>query len=303
MGNGFFRDGPAADPVYGYVRHPSNEILERARAFIEDMWRECGPYVDRRVPAWAMADLMSVWWELYLAYTIVRWGKQIIPRAHRQPKYDGPDLLVAPNIATEAVAPTNGEGEDAIETPTLGVAYDVPNEKFILRLRSAVKAKSDRFRAYRNRGWIGEHDPVIIAVSAGRLEYRYQEYIIPRIVQALYGAGVLTITMDRETRRTTGYYAESRSNLTNTKGALVSTDVFVASEHRQISAVLYSTADCANFPHIPGADCLLVHNPNADNPLPENWLPVRAEYWLDGDSFRCFTRESVHTTVSTEPDE
>jgi hypothetical protein len=282
----FFRAGEVQDPLYELVRDPPNHIVQRGRTFIEKMWDCCATFLDPSAHERAATDLMPVWWELYLAYALVSVGKKLIKRQSREPKLEGPDLLVSPNIWIEAVAPTNGQGENAIPPTQPGVAYAVPNEKLILRLRTAIEAKIKKFEAYRKRGWVRDIDSAVIAVSAGRLDFRYQDYVIPRVVQALYGAGHLTITLDRQTAAAIDQYANFRDTLPNARGASVRTDLFLTPEHRTISAVLYSTADCVNFPRDPATDFILVHNPLADRPLPRKWLPVGSEYWMEEGDIR-----------------
>ena len=61
------------------------------------------------------------------------------------------------------------------------------------------------------------------------------------------------------------------------KGATVSTTFFEDPGSHGISAVLYSTADPFNYPNVPGADFLLVHNPRASARLPESYLRIGEE--------------------------
>lgn len=76
---------------------------------------------------------------------------------------------------------------------------------------------------------------------------------------------------------------EYRDKVSNAKGSPLATDVFVTARHDHISAVLYSTADCANLPAVPGQDFIVIHNPNAANPLSRHWIPIGEEYWLQND--------------------
>ena len=67
------------------------------------------------------------------------------------------------------------------------------------------------------------------------------------------------------------------------KGATVPTTFFEDPGSHGISAVLYSTADPFNYPNVPGADFLLVHNPWASARLPEGYLRIGEECWSEGD--------------------
>ena len=67
------------------------------------------------------------------------------------------------------------------------------------------------------------------------------------------------------------------------KGATVSTTFFEDPGSHGIIAVLYSTADPFNYPNVPGADFLLVHNPWASARLPEGYLRIGEECWSEGD--------------------
>ena len=182
--------------------------------------------------------------------------------------------------------PQPGNGTDALREPPLGKAFSIPADAFILRLRTALAEKIAKTRHYIDNGTIQPGEAAIIAVSAARLPFRFQDYPIPNIVRALYGVGSITLELDVASRKVLDVSAEYRDNVAKKSQALVRTDLFLCPENSHVSAVLYSSADCANFPCRPGADFILVHNPLASVPVPSDWLRICDQFWMHGDSIR-----------------
>lgn len=89
--------------------------------------------------------------------------------------------------------PEPGNGPDALKEPSLEGAFKVPADEFILRLRTALASKITKIRDYIEEGTIQRDEAAIIALSAGRLQFRFQDYPIPNIVRALYGVGSITV--------------------------------------------------------------------------------------------------------------
>jgi hypothetical protein len=182
--------------------------------------------------------------------------------------------------------PQPGTGADAlIEPPTQGV-FDVPANEFILRLATALREKFDKVSGYIENGTIPRGDAAIIAISGGRLPFRFQEYPVPNIVRALCGVGFLGMELDRQSRQRSETFVEFRDHVNKKSKAPVLVDLFLQMESAHISAVLYSSADCVNYPQRPGMEFILVHNPNASVPLPSSWLPLGEQYWIQDGALR-----------------
>ena len=116
-----------------------------------------------------------------------------------------------------------------------------------------------------------------------RVPFVFQEKTVPRIVSVLFGIGDEVVHIDRGTRQIVGYSFDRQDCITKLKGATVQTTFFEDPGYHGISAVLYSTADPFNYPNVPGADFLLVHNPQASARLPESYLRIGEECWSEGD--------------------
>lgn len=274
----------AKDRLYVDIVKASNRYLRKARRLTERMWTSCGQFVEANAPirAWA-DDFYPVWWELYLAYALSQAGISLVPNKEH-PRDEGrgrPDLLAnGPRVWIEAVMPQAGVGSDALIEPTSQTAFDIPTDRFVLRLTTALREKFGKVRQYIEEGTIPISDAAVVAISGGRLPFRFQESPIPNIVRALCGVGSLCAEIDVQSLRRRGTYIEFRDHVEKISKSPASTDLFLRKEFAQISAVLYSSADCVNYPRKPGLEFVLVHNPNARIPLPNGWLPMGEQYWI-----------------------
>jgi hypothetical protein len=268
----------AKDRLYVDMVKGPNRYLRKARRLTERMWTSCGQFVDGNAPvrAWS-ADFYPVWWELYLAYALSQAGISLVP-TKEHPLDEGrgrPDLLANdPRVWIEAVMPQAGAGADALIEPTPQTVFDVPADRFVLRLTTALMEKFGKVRQYIEEGTIPISDAAVVAISGGRLPFRFQEYPIPNIVRALCGVGVLCTEVDVQSLRRLETHIEFRDHVDKLSKSQVSTDLFLRKEFAHISAVLYSSADCVNYPRKPGLEFVFVHNPNARVPLPNGWLPL-----------------------------
>lgn len=280
----FFQNPDVADdPIYRRLGTACASPLLEARSFIERTWAACGQFLDSDALKRATQEFYPVWWELYLAYCLHAVGVSLAARTDRIYRGKGrPDLFTDnPRLWIEAVMPTPGDGPDRLSEPQPGEVFAVPTDAFVLRLRSAVQEKIVKLRRYIADGTIPSGDAMIIAVSGGRLPFRYTEQPIPAIVRAVYGVGSLTLELDSATKKIAGHSVEYRDHVVKKSESLVMTDVFLQRENAHVSAVLYSASDCVNRPKNPGQDFILVHNPNALARVPDGWLPVGDEYRIE----------------------
>ena len=273
------------DPMYSKIRESSNPYTLKARLFFEQIQESCGQFLSSDPQHRARKDFYPTWWELYLAYALHNAGIQLIARADRTHPEEGPDLLAEnPPIWIEAVMPESGGGADALSEPLPGQVFTVPIDAFVLRLRTAIDAKILKLRQYIEGGTISVGDAAIVAVSGGRLPFRFTEGPVPSIVRAVLGVGSPILEINRTTRKIVGRSIEHRDHVMKKSKCPVDTDVFLRDESAHVSAVLYSSADCVNHPKRPGSDFILVHNPKAFVPIAYRWLPTGDEYWLDKSS-------------------
>jgi hypothetical protein len=277
----FFQPGAAPDPIYRNTRDGAEAHHARGREYLERLWLQGAPYVDTDAAGRATRDLVSVFWELQLVQVVKSAGRNLVPRvrlAYRHNK--GPDLFAEddPGTWVEAVVVRSGTGPDALHYPEMMKAYSYNPDGVVLRLRSVILDKSKKIQKYIADGIIKPGQATVIAISGVILPHR-GGITPPEIVRAVYPANNPVLEIDRVTRAVTGSYVEYRDHVKKSRGAEVSTDVFLDPAFSHISAVLFDETDWVNPPNPPGADCKLVHNSLALTPLPDGWLPAGAEYW------------------------
>lgn len=280
----FFLPGDVKCSLYRRTRDAEAEHHVRARSHIERLWAANAQFVDKDAPQRATENMPSVWWELYLADTLARRGKKLVPRDRRTPRNQGPDLLAEnPRVWIEAVM---SDRDETLAEPPFGMAYAVPDEAYLLRLTSAIETKSRNFLRYQQLGYVKARDAAVIAISAAKLTYRFTDLPTPRIVSTVFAAGPQTLLINKSSGEITDQYLAYRESIPKTENASVRTDMFLRPEYSHISALLYSPCDWI----IPAdGDFILVHNPLATVPLCRGWLGIGRDYWLD--------ESTLHTLV------
>ena len=245
-------------------------------------------FVDPKTSERVVQHLPSVFWELYLARALRAHGVSIVRQVRSKAKQKGPDLLAdSPKVWIEAMVAGGGTGPDALQSPPELLASDVPNEQFIMRLTNAFKCKAKAFKKYIEDGDVATTDATVIAISGAELPFSFNERPTPRIVEALLAVGHHVLSLDKATGKAIGRHAEFRDSVRKRNGEPVPTDGFLNSEHRHISAVIYSCADWLNGVTSPGAEFVVVHNPCATVPLPDAWFKAGTEYFFKDSKVRC----------------
>ena len=86
---------------------------------------------------------------------------------------------------------------------------------------------------------------------------------------------------------------EYRDKVMKKSGEEISTAIFLSPDFADVSAVISSFVDMANYPTIEGEDFRLVHNPKAKCPLPMGLFARGQEYWVEGDQLvsKCWNEE------------
>ncbi len=215
---------------------------------------------------------------------------------------DGPDFCIQDSngpIWVEAVAPSpRGIPEDWLESspPEEIKVSDVPHEEILLRWTSAVKSKMEQHSGgirlikgektwvpgWVEKGKVGEREPYVIAVTScqlglGQLLNHEGISTWPYAVEMTLAVGPIVITIDRESGKQTGSHHSYRPVIKNPNGADVPTDIFLRPEYESVSAILASPAG-VNAACGQNAPLVLVHNPNAKNPLVGGILGADEEY-------------------------
>ena len=276
------------DPSYEALRVPSNSYARECREAFLRLWSIAHPYLDDDLTQRAASSMQAAFWEIHVAAALLEAGASVVPRDQRTPKRMGPDLFCAsPRVWVEATAVTPGTGADAVPEGELGVARSVPDDQILLRIVQAIEEKKRRWKAYLERGWVGEADPYIVAVNSGVLPSGKAELQLPRIVRAVFAVGHRTVSLDRRSGRATDEYYQFRPEIVKKSGASVSVALFEDDTSREVSACLYSITDAFNPPRSLIGSMVLVHNPHANAPLERGKFPGVQEYWADGEFLVC----------------
>ena len=254
---------------------------------MEDLWARAEPYLDDDAAEKATVDFHAVFWECFLASTLLGCGLSLVPRADRHPRVGGPDFLVKePRVWVEAVAVQPGTGPDALEWPEPGVVQSVQDDGVILRLAQALEAKRQTGLRYRRRGWLLADDPYVIAVNSGAVPDGKMERNPPRVIRTVFPFGDEAIYIDPSTMQATQRVHARRTRITKMSGGEVSTRAFEQPEFDGVSGILYSIVDAFNPPAENVDGLCLVRNPRATQPLSSNFRPDILTYWRDGDLLR-----------------
>jgi hypothetical protein len=289
MAESFFRNCELpCDPIYQMLCHPDGyEHLGRARQLTETMWSACCEYVDQDAPLRARGDFQAVWWELYLANSFRRAGIELTPWDKRARTRGIPDVVaINPRVWIEAVMPRLGEKSDQLKEPPPGEVYNVPHDQFVLRLAAAIQEKAKKFDTYIANGTVQSSESMVIAVSGGRLPFKFSEAAVPRIVRALFGVGDVGVQLDVKSGEVVGHFVQHQDRVLKKAGAEVRTDAFLSDQFAHISAVLYSAVDCVNCNCSPGDYFILVHNPYARVPVSKSWLRICDQYSVEENGIR-----------------
>lgn len=291
----FFTPGPAQHSWYTAIRDRDEPRSKKTREFIEQMWLKYEPYADSHFLQEARRDFKQRVWEMYLACSLINEGFSI------QSKDQGPDIFLQHKglrIWFEAVAPKAGEGDDAVRTPEparmkngklQGLRVDdVPDKEAMLRYRSAIEGKYEKYKKYIDKEILQPDDCYIIAVNGSDVLSPPREiHEIPRIVRAVFPFGSLKITLDYESGDIVSQDYAYQDTLEKSSGCQVKKDIFCDPEYSGISAILHSQVHAGNFPQRFGEDFIIVQNPLAKNRLPLEFIKLGKEYWVEDGELKC----------------
>ena len=272
----FDKNVTATDPVYIFLRDDDGHEAIELRHYAESLWDKYHTYEDRHFLVEIGRDFDARFWEMYLACTFMDNG-HTISSADK-----GPDIQInhgAKIIWIEAIVPKSGDPSkpDSVPPLRMNVAQKVPDEQIILRYRSAIHDKYfDKYCKYLTDGIISRDDCYVIALNGCR--NRHGDYEPPRIVRSVLPFGWPVVTVDTASHKVVNRGYQYRSYLRKASGKKVDTDIFVKSEYKHISAVLFSNVNVLNRTPIPGDDFIVVRNPLALKPLPDNFPKLGREY-------------------------
>lgn len=271
--NQVFRDDVAAtDRAYINLRDSDSAPARAARELTESLWLRYAPFADDHFLECIPHEFDERFWEMYLTCSLLQLGLDV-----HCPK-PGPDNLVETvggRIWIEAVTPTSGASghPDAIPEPKAGKAERVPEERILLRMRSAIRYKYEtKYREYLDKGIIAPDDSYVVAVNGCQLHHAIADNYPPWIAKSVFPIGGLQVALDRDSLEVVDTSYQYRAVVEKSSGASVSTDIFLDPEYRDLSGVLYSRVDAGNPTARMADDFILVHNPFANRPLDDGLL-------------------------------
>lgn len=224
---------------------------------------------------------------MYLGYLFLEEGFKLAKASNNRP-----DLCLLTQhgkLWVEAIAPTHGRGPNSVPEMRIGVLQNVPFDQIVLRISAALKEKFEKQQKYLRDGAIGAKEPFVIAVNRGFYSIG-DPYDMPLVMQSLFAMGHLTISFTPGRPKKSVYYAR-RPSLSKVTGNTVPMTFFEDPAHSSISAVIYSTRNVlgsaidsfatGEF----GRDCVVIHNPLADNPIPYERFCFLTQYHVDKNGY------------------
>jgi len=273
----FDQNKEGGDPLYTKIRDFHDKEVKKR---IEDLWFIFKPFADSNFKQAFRDNLISRFWEMYLGVMFLQESKKLIKSGNV-----GPDICVKESenekIWIEAIAPSCGEGPDKV--PAMRGSGWSPEEKILLRIRSAIEEKYNKYIFYIEREHILSTEPYIIAINSCKLDYTLLNSDPSYIIQAVFPIGQLSATFRSDTGEKIKEGYLYRPTIKKKNKSPVETDIFLHDKYKVISAVLYSEIWPYDHPTRLGDRIRLVHNPNAINPVESYWLSAGIEYYLVGD--------------------
>ncbi len=167
---------------------------------------------------------------------------------------------------------------------------DMPDDDIILRLTGAIAEKHRKFSDYKVAGRIAPTDGLVVAVSGSRFGPGLLDPKLPLLLFSLFGLGNLVATFTPGGGEPSVEFEPSLTRRKPTTGATIDNFLFRSFEHDQcaeppseISGILFSDSNfrvgSARFD-----DFVFIHNPVANVPVSEGFLPFGVEYARRGDA-------------------
>ena len=265
-------------PLWDKSYVASGCIKERRR-FFESLWNKYKPYADRHFLSQIKEHFSQRAWEMYVANVLLEKGITI------QSKDEGPDCIVIDNakkhiLYLECIVPERGDSPDAVPHfistpfPREPILQAVPQDKIMLRITTAIKAKFDQYQRWKDKEWFNKDAPYVIAINTGSFDYP-DDSNIPYVPKVLFGVGHPYFSSDGEDEGWT-----FRDSIERLSGALVPVTYFMSSAFEDISGILFTNKSVGN---IGKRALLIVNNPFARNPIEEDFLNLFDKWFSDRD--------------------
>jgi type I restriction enzyme S subunit len=205
----------------------------------------------------------------------------------------GPDFLLIEKerkIWIEVICPEpKGVPLDWLNSE-YGKVINFPHEQILLRWTSAIKEKAEKLIGdldgtnigYIKKGIVALEDAYVIAVNGRQMRNGSFPTLLgisqfPFAVEAVFAIGPYQISINRNTLKQTGAGHQHRPLISKRKGAQVATYTFLDERFQSISAIWAVDVDGTSAIGNP-EPMAVIHNPNANNPIPIGLLPAHDEY-------------------------
>ncbi|MCK4904838.1 hypothetical protein KAS42_01145 [bacterium] len=196
----------------------------------------------------------------------------------------GPDFVVEKDrkrVFIEAICPGHGDEHKPNSVPPIvcgaSIARKVPVAQIVLRIRSALEDKKQKYTQYLEKGIVSANDVCIIAVSSSKLSPRATLWP-PTIMRATHGLGNPYVIVDQG-KGVVGEGVESCGSIPKVNGPDIDTKFFLSEDNSLISAVLYSDCSFFSLAFNLFEESMIIHNPKARVPLPKGFIKRIKEIW------------------------
>jgi len=279
----FFINAIEGEPSYVNTRDMNCNGAIESRKFIEQLWRQYRKHADRNFRTDAPKHFQQRFWEMYLGVALENSGFKI-----DKAKAKGPEFFTyidTKKVWFEAIAPNQGTGEDAVPDMIFDpdVVTELPEVRIILRFTHAIYEKFKQYREYCKSNIIEANDSYIIAINSKGIRFIMGESGIPIVVKSVLPFGNPLVEFDVKTAEVVKSYHSYRDEIIKENNSPVSTSIFLDKGFGGITAVLCSSVGVTDHRLELGSDFILIHNPNAKNPLEKGSFKMGTEYWLDRD--------------------
>ncbi len=270
-----------------YVAISTMTTRPEFREDLESLWKQYEAYADSNFSNEFKKQFSQRAWELHLGSTLLNRGYAL--GVHSS---SGPDFKIPynnQNVWIEAIAVKKGNGHDKVPDIEYGKAMDVPEQEMLLRLTAGLKEKHDKYLSYLKNHSVNENDPFVIAIDRSPLDHPDAQ--IPLILKCLFAIGHQVLFLRGEKSRPTPDEStwSAREKVSKISGSEVRMLMFRDSSFERISSIIYSVHDILNSPrdqnHI-GDNFVIVHNPFAKNPLPDNFFKFGSIWKQEGDQIK-----------------
>jgi hypothetical protein len=267
-----------------YVAMSTMTTRPELRDYLESLWDQYKLYADSNFPNEFKKQFSQRAWELHLGSTLLNKGYALADHSNV-----GPDFKIPygdNNIWIEAIAVEKGDGRDKVPDIEYGKAVDVPEKEMLLRLTAGLAEKYRKYVSYLKDNIVGKNDPFIIAIDRSPLEHMDPQ--IPLILKCLFAIGhqVLFLKKEKPQPKIEGSTWSDREKVNKISGSEIGMLMFRDASFDGISAIIYCADNILNSPRDPdkmGDNFVIVYNPFAKNPLPNDFFKFGEEWKQEGD--------------------